>query len=570
MTNQFLSDLFGEQEGYIYSPTKEGGWTKHFFKWPHDRARIETHLAKYNETDVYISPVLFNKPEISPESFKGSYHLWTEFDGVIPKEVQDKPTMRIMSSKEGHEHWYWKLDKFVTDKVLLEDLTRRIAYHYGADLSAWDYQQVLRPVDTWNHKRNKPVTLVEKNDNVYSVDRFLWIPIPPAGTRVDVSMGQLPPREEVLAKYKWKIDTLDLLFKDDIPQGKRSDALARVAFDAVEVGCSNEEVFVLLEERDRVWGKYLGRTDRVKRLEATIAHVRSKKLAVAEVNLDKAAEVYRFADFMNTNIRLKWAIPGLLPVAGSMVLLGKEGLGKSTFLLRMAMELALGSEFFLNWQITNNQKVLFVSLEMQHGELKEFFLDMKIPPELWERLQEQFIIWPIGHAYPFDVPDQQPELLKWIDTHKIDLVIIDSLGLSMYGSVTNDDDVKRLNAFMNEDLRKDRNCGYIFIHHLRKKTTGEERKITDLDDSFGSRYITANAQTVVLLSQRPSSSRLNVKLLKTRMTIGSRDFDIERTSDRGFKLVGSISSNEAPSVIEGEVKSEQATDAKSLGKLFTL
>lgn len=570
MSNEFLSDLFGEEEGIVYAPTKERGWSQYFFDWQTERDALIEHLGKYNDTDVYVSPVLFNDRKITPEAFKGTNYIWTEFDGQVPTDVIE-PTMRVMSSQEGHEHWYWRLDHFETDRTIIEDLTRRIAYHYGADLSVWDYQNVLRPVDTWNHKRNKPVVLLAKTNKTYRVDDFLWVPIPPVGTRVDVKLGELPPRDIILAKYKWKIDTLDLIFKEASEVTDRSRALMRLAFDAIEVGCSNEEAYVIIEERDRAWGKYLGRNDRDKQLNNCIARARSKKLAVAEVNLDQAAEVYRFADFMNTTIKMKWAIEGLLPVAGSMVVLGKEGIGKSTFLLRMAMETALGKDFFLNWKIITKQKILFVSLEMQHGELKEFFFDMKIPSELWEELQEQFIIWPIGHAYPFDVPDQQPELLKWVDTHKIDLVIIDSLSLSMLGSVKSDDDVKRLNAFMNEDLRKDRNCGYIFIHHLRKKGI-EEKKIDDLDDSFGSRYITANAQTVMLLSQKPGSPKLNVKLLKTRMTIGSRDFDIERTSNRGFKLVsGTDSTTETSNTPSNrEAESQQKRNAPGLGKLFTV
>ena len=236
----------------------------------------------------------------------------------------------------------------------------------------------------------------------------------------------------------------------------------------------------------------------------------------------------------------------------------------------------LFGEFFLNWKIVNRQRVLFVSLEMQYAELKQFFEDMKIPEEVRDELQEWFHIWPIGFAYPFDVPDQQPELLKFIDRHKIDLVIIDSHSLAMYGSVTNDDDVKRLNSFLNEDVRSKRNCGYVFIHHDRKKGIEDTQRVADLDDSFGSRYITANAQTVVILSQRKGSTKLHIHVLKTRMVIGADEFDIERTPDRGFILVGhqphlsiTTSTNNAPALESGETPEQNPANG-SLGKLFGL
>jgi hypothetical protein len=164
MSNEFLTDLFGDQTGIVYAPAKYPNYFKQFFfEWPQERDKLERHLDDYGHRDVYLSPALFSEARISPETFKGTRYLWSEFDGTIPKDAIE-PTIRVSSSGNGHEHWYWKLDNFVTDTVLLEDLTRRIAYHYGADLSVWDYQNVLRPVDTWNHKRNKPVTLISKND----------------------------------------------------------------------------------------------------------------------------------------------------------------------------------------------------------------------------------------------------------------------------------------------------------------------------------------------------------------------------------------------------------------------
>jgi hypothetical protein len=568
MDNEFLSDLFEGQEGIVYSPIKGRIWEQHFFEWPQERAKLEQHIKDYNGREVYISPVLFNERRIAPETFRGTNFLWTEFDGTLPAEYI-QPTLRVASSIEGHEHWYWKLDNFVTDKVLVEDLTRRIAYHYGADLSVWDYQNVLRPPDTWNHKRNKPVSLVSKSQQAYSVDTFLHVPIPPAGTKVSIKLGSLTTRNEILAKYNWTPNGLDLLFKDEIAEGKRSDAMVALAYEVVEAGCSNEEAYVLLEDRDNHWGKYVGRSDRQKRLEGHISYVRGKKLKTAEI-VQGASEVYRFHDFMNTKINMQWAVEGLLPVAGSMVIFGGPGIGKSTYSLRLAMALALGDEYFLNWKIINKQRTLFISLEMQHDELKEFFKDMKLTDEKSVELQEGFFIWPIGHAYPLDTPDQQIELLKYIDLHKIELIVIDSLSLSMYGSVTSDDDVKRLNSFLNEDVRKARKCGYLFIHHPRKEGM-DTKHIKNLDDAFGSIYITANAQTVVILSQKPGSVKVHVKMEKTRMSIGEKEFDIERTPDRGFQLVGSnLTSQSTITTIEGEASSNEKPNALPLGKLFGL
>lgn len=566
MGNEFLDTLFREQTGYVYAPVKDPYWTQHFFKWPQDREQLERHIDNNAKRDVYLSPVLFNAPKVAPETFKGTHHLWTEFDGVVPKDAPE-PTMRVLSSVAGHEHWYWELDEFATSKIVVEDLNRRIAFKYEADPSAWDYQQVLRPPNTFNHKKGNslPVTLIERNQQrLYTLDEFSWIPNPPPGTLVDIKLDKLLPKDLILAKYRWTPDALDLLFKQ-IEKGRRSDALARLTHECLELGLSNEETYVLLEDRDSVWGKFVGRDDRQRRLEDLIASIRSRKSFVAEI-VHGAPEVYRFHDFMQTDIQLKWAIEGLLPVAGSMVIFGKPGIGKSTFSLRLAMDLSLGKEQFLAWSIKTKQKTLFISLEMQHYEVKEFFNDMNLTEDEQRALQEQFYIWPIGNPYPFDTPDQQLELIKHIKTHKIECIIIDSLSIAMYGSVKDDDAIKRLNSFLNEDVRRDLKCSYIFIHHPRKRGLNNEKTDDDQDDAFGSTYINANAQTVVVLSSQKGSPKIHVKLLKTRMSKGMRDFEIERTPDRGFKLVGS--GDVKP--IDGPEAPKQEAKNGSLGKLFGL
>lgn len=578
MTAEFLEDLFGGQEGIVYSPTitnrsksnPDGKFTQHFFKWPEHKDKLLEHISKFSEKDVYIAPALFNAPAITRNNFKGTKYLWTEFDGIVPTgESVIEPTIKLQTSSDGHEHWFWKLDEFATDITHVTDLTSRIAYKYGADLSVWDYQNVLRIPDTWNHKHNKPVILLSKNSKQYRLEDFSNLPIPSIIDKGELKLGTLPTRDEVLAKYKFKEDTLDLLFKE-VGVGSRSTALVRIAFDAIEAGCSNEEAYVLIEERDSVWKKYAGRRDREKQLKACIAHARSKIATKAAIN-QVAPEVYRFKDFMETDIKLEWVIDNVLPVAGTLLFLGMEGVGKTTMALRLGSDVALGREKFLNWKIKRRQKVLFVSLEMQHNELKQFFEDMEFPKQEILELQEWFHIWPIGHAYPFDLPQFQPELLKYVDMFDVKLVIIDSLGLSTYGSVRDDDTIKKLNAFLNEDLRKKRGSGYAFIHHFNKGDPRDPRKDFELDHSFGSRYITANSQSVIVMSQKHGSPRLNIQILKTRLSKDLRNFDLERTPNRGFVIAKGfdtpVSTTGSESMDPGRLK---IADAGTLSELLNL
>jgi hypothetical protein len=537
MPHDFLYELFNGYDGYVYVPIKNRKWIQNFFQWPTQLPELVDFIMQNAPTsEVYISPSLFHEPRVSQDSFKGTQFLWAEFDGSTPQKEVIEPTFKIQSSTPGHEHWYWKLDEFVTDRVVIEEFTRRIAYSYGADLSGWDYQQVLRPPNTYNHKRSKPVTVLSKSRNIYSIRQFDILPRPPAAVRTDISTVNLPPRDIILAKYKWSYDALDIISKDDFT-GDRSDALARLAHECVEMGLSNEEIYVLVDERARKWGKFAQRTDREHRLKGLISFIRSKHIIEKET-VQEAPVVFRFLDFMNTDVRLEWIVKGLLPQAGSSVIFGSPGIGKSTFALRLGMAIANGSDNYLSWTIEKRQRVLFISLEMQHDELKQFFLEMELGESEAQNINEWFHIWPVGHAYPFDSKDQQIELLQYIDQFDIQLVIIDSLSLAMYGSIKDDDVVKKFQSFFNEDLRKDRRCGYMFIHHPRK-AIDRERKLHEQDDVFGSSFIVFNTQTIIAMEHpKGLNNNLHIRLLKHRMTEGEgTEFTIRRTPNRDFEVI---------------------------------
>jgi RecA-family ATPase len=282
--------------------------------------------------------------------------------------------------------------------------------------------------------------------------------------------------------------------------------------------------------------------------------------------------VYRFVDFLQTEVKLEWLMQGLIPKAGSGILYGSAGIGKSTLSLRLGMSLATGQENFLKWPIVRPARVLFLSLEMAHDELKHFFGEMQLEEEALQQLQESFIIWPLGHAYPLDIPEYQREFLQYIDQYEIELVIIDSLAVAMYGSITSDDDVKRLNAFLNEDLRAARGCGYFFVHHPHKPNP--ERR-GGFEDMFGSIYIANNTQIVTNLYQKKSvksSNRLTVSVRKARLTLDKLEFDIFRKPDRSFELAngtigdGPKASHERGKVTVPESRGRTLGIGRGLGK----
>lgn len=299
--------------------------------------------------------------------------------------------------------------------------------------------------------------------------------------------------------------------------------MTRLAFHCVEMGMSNEEIYVILEDADNRWKKFTHRTDRETRLLGIISYVRTEK--AVRLDIIDQCPVYRFKDFMNTDIELDWIIEGILPVAGSGVIYGPGGIGKSTFMLRMAIALALGKKEFLSWKITRRIRVIFQSLEMGHDEVKEFFRDMKLTEQEIEELQEWLFIWPIGHDYPLDVRDQQIEVLKYLDLFEPGLLIVDSLGAATYGSVKDVDDMKRLYSFVNEDIRQKRKCGVFFIHHPTKGAESTEM--------YGDTYIYNRSQSVIML-QLKGLNTIEVTTDKARLSLDKKTFKITRTPNRDY------------------------------------
>jgi hypothetical protein len=158
----------GDNPTYVYIPVEhEGKWTPFMFAWPRQKEGVIRHTLKWSavKANVFFSPALYKAARPIKENVYGSWVLWVDFDGNAPKEWADmdvpRPTLIVQSSIEGHEHCYWKLEDFVSDIDTLEDRNRALAYVMHADTSGWDADQILRPIRTTNHKRNKPVMVKE-------------------------------------------------------------------------------------------------------------------------------------------------------------------------------------------------------------------------------------------------------------------------------------------------------------------------------------------------------------------------------------------------------------------------
>lgn len=540
----FLRILYSHAEhGFIYAPTldRETGEFTQVFVRVGNYEKLEQHIIDSSKTtDVYLAPAVFSEPRVSKQTFQSAQVVWTEFDGVEP-EYLIEPNILIQSSSASHTHAYWLLDDPVTDYFILESVNRGIAYTLGADSSAFDCTQILRPPGTYNYKRDLPVGLLKFDAAEHNLGDFINHHAPPQLDEDSIQLGQVPDVMDVIYKYAFPED-FRTLFSSKPAEGSRSTYMMRVAYMAAEVGATNEELYaVILNFDDRI-RKYTNRVDRHRRLLDIIERARVKYPIATESDLNgdlDPIEVLDVISFGNQTIEVSWLIPDLLQEAGNLLLVGPPGVGKTQVALNFAYGLATGTDL-LDFKMGAPKRILFVSCEMGPADLKYFTdkITSQYDDESKALLSENLYVFPHGEPLYLNSPIGQEQLLRMIDVLKVDGFIFDSLGSATSKSLTDEEATKGLLDF-NDRLRKNLGVFSWFIHHNRKATE-TNKEPSGLADVYGSQYITARATTV--LSLWPAGhGLLKVRELKKRLAPQEEDWYIKRTG-KNLRFIHATSS----------------------------
>lgn len=601
--SSFFDFVWGsETEGFVYLPTKDrdDSWHKVMFPWPVGKNAVINHVLESTAAskDVYFSPALFDKARPIKENALGSYILWADFDGSAPQEWTPEshdtgsepsgppavpvPSLRIQSSTEDHQHVYWHLDEFCTDINFIEEKNRAIAYTLGADTSGWDVNQVLRPPHTTNYKHDIPVIVAEEREEVYSRTRFDFLKAAKQLVSETLSIDSTVPVEDILANYPWDKDTYALFTAPTQPDGYRSTALMQIGYFGAEQGMKDEEIFSLLVDADNRWGKFVKRSDRVKRLSDIVNRARQKHPVattsdtfaglLGTATTDKievdVRYVYGFEDFLNSEFKVDWKVDQLIAQTGIGLITSAPGVGKTQISIQFGIHMALGKEF-LRWKPLGRSKVGYLSLEMGKASSKLFIdtISKSYSPEEIQILQRNFQIAPLGESIPLDRPEGKKFLESLIEQHKWDMVIIDSLGKLTGGELSDDTTMRRFFDYLAK-VRNKFDCAFLIIHHNRKGTS-DNKKPRNLEDVFGSQYITSETDFVLSLwRENGRGNTIEVRELKNRLAPQREPFEIERIEHLAFSYEGDIElSGDAP-ILRGGIKNNGTDDPDS--DIFTL
>lgn len=522
----YLDNVYEGLEGYVYGASSwDKKWMQHFFEWPNDRSKIIDWVegAKIAR-NVFLAPSVFSLPDAKKESWKASNVVWAELDGnpASLNKVPD-PSIMIQSSTIDHQHWYWRVQT-ITDRQKLEDLNRRLAYALDADYSGWDCNQVLRPPETWNFKRNLPVKLLYlKHGTIYE---YFGDDLDPAAPLMPVSdLEKLPKFEDVFNKYFSAFNQEMLAtMSGDVERGKRSSKLMRLGYLLAQLGMTTDEIFVMLLDVDSRMGKFAGRSDQGLRLQEIASKAKQEypsrfSLTIVE-QVDEIFDVggkfkkFGFASLQHQEVQLEWVLENLLIKGGLGILSGAPGVGKSQLTLDMISHLVLEKDYFLQ-KVHGPCKIGYLSLEMGIASLSNISKNQmtKWSEEEQSIIDDRFVTYALGEPYDLLNPKKCQELEDEIIEVGLNGLVIDALSSATTEALSDEKVAKGILKWV-AHLRESLGVFVWIIHHNRKPNA-DNKHPKGLSDVFGSVFVTAQPDTVLVL-YRTEKGVLELIPVKTR------------------------------------------------------
>jgi hypothetical protein len=303
LRTQFFEYIFGtEEKGFLclastkaLTPKAQSDFKQAFFEWPAQTDEIAQYISSCKDRNVYFCTTLLSERKREKKFCLPGYVAWADLDLVNPSDKEPEPSCIIETSPSRFQA-YWRLDS-ITDPDILEDLSRRLTYHLGADKSGWDLTQLLRVPHTTNYKYvEKPkIEVVSVSGTRVPRQIILDLPDPELpvvggnGSGPDLAepmpvIASLPDVEYVMYAYKnelVRIEGFGVLYGREPEKNEDwSKMLWRLINICIEAGMNKEEVFSIAHNaacnkynRDNRPPEYLWR-------EVLKAWVNQKHLAV--------------------------------------------------------------------------------------------------------------------------------------------------------------------------------------------------------------------------------------------------------------------------------------------------
>jgi len=506
---EFLTQVWGEEEGYVFLPYKGDKWHESkAFSWPTDRKEVNAYIERHAESkDLYYCPNLFSKPKRQREYVKPLRWLYADLDPIDPRKIGLKPTIAIQSSPGRHQA-LWRLARTLAPPKH-EDYNRRLTYAIGADKGGWDLTQVLRIPGTRNHKYPGRVkvrlrwsgtskyTLTKVKSYLDGVERNAsTVEIPDA---VDL----LLPSEsaETIRKRVWdQLDNRGRSILDpkadpgdpNLVGGEgRSGVLWELECRLLEAGLEPEEVFVVVKQS--VWNKFEDRRDsdiqlwrEVQKAHLHVGSVIAETVASGNNGITRARpRLLSYADLLGSAIREpEWAIEDWWTLGSHGIIAGLPKSYKSLISTDMAVSLASETPFLGQYEVNPRAvgPVLIVQQENSLPILRDRLLKishnrgLQIGSSTIEA--DNTIVFQAPPAIPIlfyndfgfnmTMPDDQEAVETVIRNEGIKTIFFDPLYLMIGGADENKANEMRPILVWLLRIRNLYNCAVVVIHHWGK------------------------------------------------------------------------------------------------------
>ena len=494
----------------ISTKSASGKWTETWFSRG-EFHKVAGFINDNLDKDVYFCPQGFTRQTRQKEYACAPKLLWADLDAANPEDVVVRPTIALESSPRRYVG-FWE-----TDKVTEEELNRRLSYSISADISGWDWTQVLRVPNTKNYKYHTMprVRILWTDGPTYTVERLNKI-IPKVKKKDREEINE--DAGELYKKYEKKMSRRlrkELLNGKPIA-GTRSEMIWWLQNELIEIGLSREEVFTLIWASP--WNKFKERRDGEDQLwrdldKALDQHFtgRSSK----KKDDDDEDDEFEFnplpqsmADVAIKNI--DWLIPGLVARGEITIVEGDPGLGKSYLVQIIAASICDGKKIpsETNYEPVQG-RIAYFDTENTAGTVTK----LRLIENGCERLDNY---WQGEDPFSVDDEEKWEKVLDVLEEFKPTLVVFDTINIYIGGADTyrSSETQQALTNFKKLGQRFD--CGVILLRHLTKNTGSKA-----LYRGQGSIAFTGVARIVATVGLHPEDQDVRV-VACTKNNIGPK------------------------------------------------
>lgn len=285
----FLETVWGKQEGQVDIARMHNGMLKNhkFFTWPEQADAIYAYIEKYAHEDVYYTPVLFKANKRQRVLASKAQVVYGDADTFNLEDILCEPSI-IVQTSPTKTHLYWLISD-MEEAQDAETLSHSVSVAHpkketGFD-DGWSCTKLLRIPGTTNTKYAAETgevysVEVEYTGVVYTREEFeAFYPAVPEYT-IDFKpfpTDEFPSYAKVLGSLPASTRLEGLLQTAEFPKNSAgSEALYALYVELMNLGASDEQVYVIAERSPLNKWKRDGVTDWGTKLWADIQRCRAK------------------------------------------------------------------------------------------------------------------------------------------------------------------------------------------------------------------------------------------------------------------------------------------------------